>query len=80
MAPSAIAMEQSVLGADGQRLDPEVPRALETDELPGIVEDYRKAAALAKEAGFDGVEVHRLVGWLLASFNRRSSFFRRIST
>jgi 2,4-dienoyl-CoA reductase-like NADH-dependent reductase (Old Yellow Enzyme family) len=32
----------------------QVPRALETSEIPGVVEDYRKAATLAKSAGFDG--------------------------
>jgi N-ethylmaleimide reductase len=32
----------------------QVPRALETSEISGVVEDYRKAAALAKSAGFDG--------------------------
>jgi N-ethylmaleimide reductase len=46
------------------------PRALETDELPGIVDQYRKAAMNAKEAGFDGVEVHAANGYLLDQFLR----------
>jgi N-ethylmaleimide reductase len=46
------------------------PRALETDELPGIVDQYRKAAINAKEAGFDGVEVHAANGYLLDQFLR----------
>src|SRR5882724_921309 len=37
---------------------PSQHRALEITEIPGIIEDYRKAAARAKEAGFDGVEIH----------------------
>ncbi len=36
----------------------ETPRALSTDEIPGIVEDYRQAAKRARAAGFDGVEIH----------------------
>ena len=47
-----------------------VPRALATDEIPGIVEQYRKAAANAREAGFDGVEVHAANGYLLDQFLR----------
>jgi len=46
------------------------PRALETNELPGIVEQYRHAAALAIEAGFDGVEIHSANGYLLDQFLR----------
>lgn len=44
------------------------PRALETRELAGIVESYRKAAENAKLAGFDGVEVHAANGYLLDQF------------
>lgn len=44
------------------------PRALETDELPGIVEAYRQGAANALEAGFDGVEIHGANGYLLDQF------------
>ncbi len=44
------------------------PRALETDELPGIVEAYRKGAENAKRAGFDGVEIHGANGYLLDQF------------
>jgi N-ethylmaleimide reductase len=48
------------------------PRALRTDELPRIVADYRRAAALAMQAGFDGVEVHGANGYLLDQFMRDS--------
>ncbi len=46
------------------------PRALETEEIAGIVEDYRAAAQNAKEAGFDGVEIHAANGYLLDQFLR----------
>jgi N-ethylmaleimide reductase len=46
------------------------PRALDTSEIPGIVEDYRKAARAAIDAGFDGVEVHAANGYLLDQFMR----------
>jgi N-ethylmaleimide reductase len=46
------------------------PRALRTDELPGIVAQYRHAAKCAREAGFDGIEVHCANGYLLDQFLR----------
>ena len=48
------------------------PRALATDEIPGVVERYRQAARLAIEAGFDGVEVHGANGYLIDQFLRDS--------
>jgi uncharacterized protein GlcG (DUF336 family) len=45
-------------------LQPSPHRALEIREIPGIVEDYRKAAERAKAAGFDGVELHAGNGYL----------------
>ena len=55
----------------------EVPRALDRDELPGVVAAYRKGAENAKAAGFDGVEIHGANGYLLDQFlqtgtNRRT--------
>ena len=44
------------------------PRALDIDELPGIIEAYRKGAENAREAGFDGVEIHGANGYLLDQF------------
>ncbi len=44
------------------------PRALNIDELPGIVNDFRQAAANAMAAGFDGVEIHGANGYLLEQF------------
>jgi len=46
----------------------EVPRALETEEIAGVVEDYRRAAERAKSAGFDGVEIHAANGYLINQF------------
>ena len=48
----------------------ETPRALETSEIPGIVASFAAAAARAREAGFDGVEVHGANGYLLDQFIR----------
>ncbi|WP_181313075.1 N-ethylmaleimide reductase [Nocardioides campestrisoli] len=50
------------------RADAPVPRALETEELPRVVEDYRTATARAREAGFDLVEIHAAHGYLLHQF------------
>ena len=57
VAPSAIAAEGKVFTASGPQ-DFVVPRALETEEIPGIIEEYRTATRHALEAGFDGVELH----------------------
>jgi len=46
----------------------ETPRALETDEVPLVVEDYRRAAMRAKDTGFDGVEIHAANGYLIDQF------------
>ncbi|MBK6965300.1 MAG: alkene reductase [Bacteroidales bacterium] len=54
----------------------EIPRALELSEIPGIVEDYRKAAANAMKAGFDGVEIHAANSYLLDQFMHSSSNVR----
>jgi len=53
-------------------VDVSKPRALRTDELPGIVAAYRHAARSAIDAGFDGVEVHGANGYLIDQFLRDS--------
>ncbi|EGZ29892.1 hypothetical protein PHYSODRAFT_284531 [Phytophthora sojae] len=50
------------------RKDHVTPRALEADEIPGIVEDYKTATKNALTAGFDGVELHSANGYLLEQF------------
>ncbi|MCG6156440.1 alkene reductase [Rubinisphaera margarita] len=68
VAPSAIKIEGDGLYTPNGKQDYEVPRALETSEIPGIVEDYRRAAERAREAGFDGVEIHGANGYLIDQF------------
>jgi N-ethylmaleimide reductase len=72
VAPSAIAPAGQAMTAEG--LKPFVaPRALETEEIAGIVEDYRQAAHNARDAGFDGVELHGANGYLIDQFLRDRS-------
>ena len=68
VAPSAIKIESGEAHTAEGKKPYETPRALETEEIPGIVEDYRKAAENAKAAGFDGVEVHAANGYLINEF------------
>ena len=68
VAPSAIKIEGSEAHTADGKQPYEIPRALETEEIPGVVEDYRKAAENAKAAGFDGVEIHGANGYLIAEF------------
>jgi 2,4-dienoyl-CoA reductase-like NADH-dependent reductase (Old Yellow Enzyme family) len=67
VAPSAIAAKGHVSLLRPMR-DYPVPRALELGEIAGVVEAYRKGAENAKEAGFDGVEIHGANGYLLDQF------------
>ena len=69
VAPSAIRPVGQAYTYTGLQ-DFVTPRALEADEIPAIVEDYRRAAELALKAGFDGVEVHGANGYLLDQFLR----------
>jgi len=67
VAPSAIAPKGHVSLLRPQR--PYVtPRALETAEIAGVINDFRRGAENAKAAGFDGVEVHGANGYLLDQF------------
>ncbi|MDF1660254.1 MAG: alkene reductase [Planctomycetota bacterium] len=68
VAPSAIKIEGEGLHTPKGKVLHEIPRALRTDEIPGVVADYKKAAIRAKQAGFDGVEVHSANGYLLDQF------------
>ncbi|WP_447920092.1 alkene reductase [Achromobacter aegrifaciens] len=75
VAPSAIAAQGHVSHVRPQRAYV-TPRALETAELPGVVEAYRHGAKMAMEAGFDGVEVHAANGYLLDQFLQDSTNHR----
>ena len=67
VAPSAIrAKGKTFVG--GTFTDISEPRALELSEIPGIIESFRRGAANALEAGFDGVEIHGANGYLLDQF------------
>lgn len=69
VAPSAIKPEGEASTYEG--MQPYVtPRALETEEIGGIVTEYAAAAKNAIEAGFDGVEIHSANGYLLDQFLR----------
>ena len=68
VAPSAIKIEAEYIHTPSGKQPHEVPRALETAEIPGIVEEYRNAAERAKLAGFDGVEIHGANGYLIDQF------------
>ena len=68
VAPSAIKIEGDDIHTPLGKTPHEVPRALETNEVSAVVEDYRKAAERAKAAGFDGIEVHSANGYLLDTF------------
>jgi 2,4-dienoyl-CoA reductase-like NADH-dependent reductase (Old Yellow Enzyme family) len=79
VAPSAIKPAGHVSLVRPQK-EYETPRALETDEIPSIIEAYRQGALNAKEAGFDGVEIHGANGYLLDQFlqdstNRREDIY-----
>jgi len=75
VAPSAIRAETKTF-VNNEFLPVSEPRALSLDELPGIVEDFRKAAANAIAAGFDGVEIHAANGYLLDQFLKDGSNVR----
>lgn len=67
VAPSAIAAPGQMITAAGQQDFP-TPRALATDEIPGIVAEFVHAARQAVEAGVDGVEIHGANGYLVHQF------------
>ncbi len=69
VAPSAIKPKGKIFTGTSME-DYLVPRALERSEIPGIISEYIRGARLAKEAGFDGVEIHNANGYLLDQFLR----------
>jgi N-ethylmaleimide reductase len=70
VAPSAvpISADLKTMTADGKVVSYETPRALETSEIPGVIDAYRRAARNALKAGFDGVEIHGANGYLIEQF------------
>ena len=69
VAPSAVKPKGQVFTGAGME-DYVTPRALELSEIPGIIAEYVHGATLAKEAGFDGLEIHNANGYLLDQFLR----------
>lgn len=67
VAPSAITYEGVAYTENGW-VPVSPPRELKIEEIPGIIEDYRQAAIRAKQAGFDGVELHGANGYLPDQF------------
>lgn len=79
VAPSAIAFEGTAFTTNGPK-PVETPRALTLEEIKGVQTDFRNAARLAKEAGFDGVEIHGANGYLPHQFlednsNKRTDMY-----
>ncbi|HVG46496.1 MAG TPA: alkene reductase [Longimicrobium sp.] len=75
VAPSAVGFEGQVLTYDG--MQPYVtPRALETEEVAGVVAQFAAAAQRAYDAGFDGVELHGANGYLIDEFLRDGTNLR----
>ncbi|UVK41786.1 alkene reductase [Mesorhizobium sp. AR07] len=75
VAPSAIRAKSKTFlvkpDGNGEFVETSEPRALDASELPGIVDDFRRAAKAAiEEAGFDGVEIHGANGYLVDQFLR----------
>lgn len=72
IAPSAIAATGQLHTPVG-KVDIEIPRALETSEISEIIAQFRQAAVNAKQAGFDGVELHGAFGYLIDQFLQNGS-------
>jgi N-ethylmaleimide reductase len=68
IAPSPIRCRDKIPGPDGARVEVEMPRALETYEIAGVIDEYARAAANARAAGLDGVELHCTSGYLPMQF------------
>ncbi len=73
VAPSALPVSEEIHTPSGIKKEIPVPRELGTDEIPGIVDQFRAGAVNAKAAGFDGVEIHGANGYLLDQFLRDGS-------
>jgi N-ethylmaleimide reductase len=68
VAPSAIAASGKAMTPDFRLVDFETPHALTADEIAEVVQQFARGARLAREAGFDGVEIHGANGYLIEQF------------
>lgn len=73
VAPSAVKPGGKTFSKNFGEVAFETPRALDTDEVPEVVDQYRHGASNAREAGFDGVELHAANGYLIDQFLRSKS-------
>jgi N-ethylmaleimide reductase len=67
-SPSAIAINELYIHTPNGKLKHEIPQAMTKEEIAKTVEDFIHAAKNAREAGFDGVEIHAANGYLLDTF------------
>jgi N-ethylmaleimide reductase len=72
VSPSALPVNEEIHTPSGKKVIP-LPRALAPDEIPVIVRQFRQGAKNARDAGFDGVEIHGANGYLLDQFLRDGS-------
>lgn len=70
VSSSAVARSGEIMLPDGSKAPHPTPRALERDEIPRVIEQYRRGAENAKRAGLDGVELHGANGYLPDQFLR----------
>ncbi|AYG45404.1 alkene reductase [Pseudomonas sp. Leaf58] len=80
VAPSAIRARTQLFSDTAGMVDTEMPEALTVEGIAGVIDDYRQAALNAREAGFDGVELHCTSGYLPMQFmaagsNQRSDHY-----
>jgi N-ethylmaleimide reductase len=73
VAPSAVRPAGNAMTASWEQVPFVTPRALELDEVPSVIEEYRNGARNALAAGFDGVELHAANGYLLDQFLRNGT-------
>jgi N-ethylmaleimide reductase len=73
VSASAIPMTGTTETIENEKVEPEVPHALTIDEIETTIQDYVHAAKLAREAGFDGIEVHGANGYLVDQFMQSCS-------
>lgn len=73
VAPSAIKMNGQGKNNKNEPVEPETPRAMTVEDIKSTIQDYVNGARLAKEAGFDGVEIHSANGYLIDLFLQSST-------
>lgn len=77
VAPSSIQPSGKTFTANWKQVDFETPKALEISEIKAIINDFKNAAQNAKDAGFDGVEIHGANGYLIDQFLQDGANQRR---